>query len=67
MSTMGRQADRLAALKRKHDREVAEKEIRVDDAVRFAVATLRDKKLSDALARSTACHALALVCSRSAA
>ena len=65
MSTMGKEADRLAALKRKHDREVAEKEIRLDDVVRFAVATLRDKKLSDADARSTACNTL--VCSRSAA
>ena len=58
MSTMGREADRIAALKRKHDREVAEKEIQLYDAVVFAIVTLKDKRLPDAAARTTALVAL---------
>ncbi len=60
MSTMGREADRIAEAGRKHARRVAEYEIKLKDAVRFAIKTLAEWDLPDALARKTALDALRL-------
>jgi hypothetical protein len=58
MSTFGREADRIAAAARKHERQLAEKRILLSDAVAFAIVTLKDKKLDDGVARKTALGAL---------
>jgi hypothetical protein len=60
MSTMGREADRIAEVGRKHTRRVAEYEIKIKDAVRFAIKTLDDWDIPDALARKAALDALRL-------
>jgi hypothetical protein len=59
VSTFGREADRLAASRRRHERRVAQFQIQQQDAVRFAIALLADNSLEDdALARGLALHAL---------
>jgi hypothetical protein len=45
-------------MKRKHERQQAQNDIKLSDAVRFAVTTLGDESLPDAVARSTAYRAL---------
>jgi hypothetical protein len=61
VSTFGREADRLAELKRDHERKVAVAEIRLRDCVRFAISTLSDQDLTDHNARWTAYAALTLL------
>ena len=60
MSTFGRDADRCAEIDRARKRREAEFEIRLRDAVRFAIATLSDSDLTDLNARWTAFTALTL-------
>jgi hypothetical protein len=58
MSTFGREADRLAEQRRRHERRVTAAAIALRDAVAFSIATLKDKRITDALARSAALDAL---------
>jgi hypothetical protein len=60
MSTFGGSADRTAEQLRQRERRLAVHEIKVKDAVRFAVVTLRDEALPDDLARALAVDALLL-------
>ena len=60
MSSFGREADRLAEQARKRARRVAQYEIKLADAVRFAIATLADKTVPNDIARRTALDALRL-------
>jgi hypothetical protein len=58
MSTSGRYADRAAERERRWRRSLAEHEIKLKDAVRFAIVVLGDDGLAHDLARALALDAL---------
>jgi hypothetical protein len=60
MSTLGKCADHAAERERPWRRSLAATEIKLHDAVRFAVVMLGDYGLSDDLARALALTALQL-------
>ena len=60
MSTLGKCADRAAERERRWQRSLAEHEIKLKDAVSFAVVVLSDDGLSHDLARALARDALLL-------
>jgi hypothetical protein len=60
VSTFGREADRAAERERRYQRSLAEHEIKLKDAVRFAVAILSDFELADDVVRALALTALLL-------
>jgi hypothetical protein len=58
MSTLGKAADQAWAEQRRHERGLADKRIRLGDAIRFVVDTLRDGTIADAAARGLALRTL---------
>jgi hypothetical protein len=58
MSTLGKAADQAWAQKRRYERDLADKRIRLGDAIRFAIDTLRDGAIADGAARSLALRTL---------
>jgi hypothetical protein len=60
MSTFGRAADHVAERERRWRRSLAEHEIKLKDAVRFAVVILSDFELADDVVRALALNALLL-------
>jgi hypothetical protein len=58
MSTFGRETDRLAEQRRRHERKVAEKAMTVRDCVCFSLAVLADTDTPDDVARKTALEAM---------
>lgn len=60
MSTFGRSADRAAERERRWRRSLADHEIKIADAVRFAVVVLSDYGLADDVVRALALDALQL-------
>jgi hypothetical protein len=60
LSTFGRDADEIAASKRRYLRQLAEKAITLDHAVRFSIETLRDESISDREAHELVLTALTL-------
>ena len=60
MSTFGRDADRTAERKRRHERHLADKAITRDLAVRFSIATLQDPSIDAAQACALVLAALTL-------
>jgi hypothetical protein len=60
LSTFGRDADEIAASKRRYERQLAEKAITLDHAVRFSIETLQDASISDREARELVLTALTL-------
>jgi hypothetical protein len=60
MSTFGKEADRAAERERRWRRRFAEHEIKLKDAVRFAVVVLSDYELADDIVRALALNALQL-------
>ena len=60
MSTFGRDADEIAASKRRYERQLAEKAITLDHAVRFSIETLTDPTIDAAEACALVLTALTL-------
>ena len=58
MSTMGRAADRAAEQRRRYERSLDDKRIRLGRAIRFAIGTLTDISILDADARRMALQVL---------
>jgi hypothetical protein len=58
MSTFGKAADQAWADKRRYERGLADKRIRLSHAIRFAIDTLRDSSIADVKARSLALRTL---------
>ena len=51
MSTLGRDCDEQANVRRRYERQLAEKRARLDDGLRFSIYTLRDLTIADDIAR----------------
>ena len=60
MSTFGRDADRIAEIRRRQERQFAEKATRLEDAVRFSLSILENQSIDERQARRAAIDALSL-------
>ena len=58
VSTLGAEADELAARRRAHERRVTQKKMTLRDCVAFCIVTLTDRDVPDDVARRTVLEAL---------